>query len=215
MKLRHALVIERHFAAHQDVQHDTEAPDVNFRAGVLACLEQLGCREIQTSAKSLEQGPGREQIAEAEINDLDIANLADQNVFDLQVPVYHAVPMAIVEGAGDLSSKFPGLLLFETAVCNDVIEHLPTIDILEQHIPVVIRFLDIDHFADVRMMKQGHQSSLSGSSDFFRSVGTLVFCIALLIQCLARDDLDGSLFTCLYVLGKLYFAHGSLANGLA
>ena len=46
---------------------------------------------------------GREEVAEAEVDDFDIPSLADKDVLDLQIAVHDAVPMAVVQGACDLS----------------------------------------------------------------------------------------------------------------
>lgn len=57
MKLWHALVVERHLSADQDVQHDTKTPDVDLRASVLFGLEKFGRGKVQTSTECLELIP--------------------------------------------------------------------------------------------------------------------------------------------------------------
>ena len=51
------------------------------------------------------------KIAQAEIDDLDISRLANQDVFDLEVSVDDAIAMAVVKRTRDLSTKLPSLLL--------------------------------------------------------------------------------------------------------
>lgn len=40
--------------------------------------------------------PWRKEIAQPEINDLDISRLADQNVLNLEISMNDAVPMTVV-----------------------------------------------------------------------------------------------------------------------
>jgi hypothetical protein len=111
MKLRHALVIERHLAAHQDIQNDTEAPYINFGSSVLLGLQQLWGSKVQTSTESLEVIPRRKKVAQPKVDDFDIAGFADENVLDLEITMDDAVAVAIVKGAGNLAGELAGLLL--------------------------------------------------------------------------------------------------------
>jgi hypothetical protein len=151
MQLRHALVIEGHFAADQNVENNTETPNIHFRAGVLSCLEQFGGCKVQTATERLQKTSWRKQIAEAKVNDFDIARLADQDILDLQVPVDDAVPVAVIQRAGDLAGELAGLLLLQFAVRNDVVQHLTSIDIFKEHVPVVRGSHDISHPTNIRV----------------------------------------------------------------
>jgi hypothetical protein len=73
-------------------------------------LEQLWCCKIQTSAEGLQVTPWGEQVAQPEVDDLDVTSLAYQNVLNLQVAVDNAVAVTIIKGARNLSAEFPGLL---------------------------------------------------------------------------------------------------------
>jgi len=61
--------------------------------------------------------------------------------------------MAVVERAGNLTTEFPGLLLLEPAMGDDVVKHLPTVDIFEKHVPMIISSLHVAHATDERMVK--------------------------------------------------------------
>ena len=80
----------------------------------------------------------REEIAESKVDDLDVSGLADQDVFDLQITMDYAVPVAIVECTGDLTAKLPRLFLLQLAMGYDVVKHLATIDELEEHVPMIV-----------------------------------------------------------------------------
>lgn len=53
VKLRHALVVERHLAADEDVQYNAETPDINLGASILLSLEQFWGGKVQTSTERL------------------------------------------------------------------------------------------------------------------------------------------------------------------
>jgi hypothetical protein len=116
MQLWHALVIKRHFTAHQDIENDAETPNVDFRPCVLLGLQEFGCSKVQTSAEGLQLTSRGEQIAQPKVNNLDVTSLANQDILDLQVAVDNTVPVAVVERTGDLPGKLASLLFLETAM---------------------------------------------------------------------------------------------------
>jgi hypothetical protein len=144
--------------------------------------------------------------------------------------------MTVIQRAGDLTGKLAGLLLLETAVGDDVVEHLAAIDKLEQHVPVVVCAHDVSHAADVRVVEQADNGGFSGRADFFGVVCPLAVGGALvLVLRLSGYNLDGHLHavshrlacapmgreqSCTYllarlrVLGQLDLTHATGANGL-
>lgn len=175
MQLRHALVIERHLATDQNVENNTETPNINFRAGVLPCLEQFGGCKVQTAAERLQKASWRKQIAETKVDNFDITRLADQDVLDLQVSMHDAVPVTVIQRTRDLAGEFAGLLLFQFAMRNDVVQHLTPVDIFEEHVPVVRGSHNISHPADVWVAGEADNGGLSSCSDFFRAVCSFRF----------------------------------------
>lgn len=73
----------------------------------------------------------REQIAQSEVDDLNVSCLADENILNLEVSVDNAVPVAVVKSTSNLTTKLSGLLLFQLSMGDDVVEHLPAIHILK------------------------------------------------------------------------------------
>lgn len=164
MQLWHALVVKWHLSTDQDIENDTKTPDVYFRPCVLFGLEELGGGKVQTTAECLELVPRREEVAKPKINNFNVPSLADKNVLDLEVTVDDAVSVAVVERAGDLAGELAGLLLLEAAMRDDVVEHLASIDKLEQHVPVVVCAHNISHAADVGVVEQADDGGFSGGS---------------------------------------------------
>lgn len=72
-----------------------------------------------------------EKVTQAEVNNLDVACLADENILDLEISVHDTVSVAVIESAGDLATKLPGLFLLQFSVRYDIIEHLPAVDIFK------------------------------------------------------------------------------------
>lgn len=112
MQLRHTLIVKRYFAAYQNIQDDTKTPNIDLWPEICLGLEQLwGCK-VERATESLQQALGSECVAQAEINDLNVTSLTDENVFDLEVAVHNAVPMAVIKSTCYLAAKLPGLLFF-------------------------------------------------------------------------------------------------------
>jgi hypothetical protein len=63
---------------------------------------------------------------------------------------------------------------------DDVVQHLAAIDILEEHVPMIVRALNIPHGADVGMIQQGNDCRLPRRSNLFGVVLAFTFTSALL-----------------------------------
>lgn len=116
MERRHALVIKGDLATDKHVEHNAKTPDIDLGTGVGPGLQQFGGGKIETAAESLEMAMWGEEIAQTKVDDLDVASFTDQDVLDLEVSVDNAIPMAVVQGTGDLTTELPSLLLLELAV---------------------------------------------------------------------------------------------------
>jgi len=194
VKLRHALVVKGHLTAHKDVEDNAETPNIDFGASVLLGLEQFWSGKVQTSTKCLELVSGGEEVAQAKIDDLDVAHFTDENVLNLQVTVDNAVPVAVVKCTGNLPGELAGLLFLQASMGDDVVEHLSAVDKLEHHVPVEVCPDDILHAADVGVVEQADNGSFSGGANFLGVVGPFAIGGALvLVLRLSRDDLDGGL----------------------
>ena len=181
MQLWHTLIIERNFAAHQDIENDAETPDIDLWSGVLLRLQQLWSGEIQATTERLQLASGRKKIAQTKIDDLNVASLADKDVLDLQIMMNDAVPMAVVQRTGDLTGELAGLFLLETSVRDDVVEHLSSVYEFEEHVPMVICAHDIPHATNVGVVEQTDNSSFPCSSNFLGVVGSFAVGSALVV----------------------------------
>lgn len=152
VECRHTLVIKWYLAADKDVQYDAKAPYIYLGSLVCPSLKQFRGGKVEAAAKRLEMSTGSKQITQAKVDDLDVTILIDENVLNLEVAVYDAVSVTIVERASNLAGKLAGLFLLELAMGDDVVEHLPAVDKLEQHVPMVVCAYNIFQATDVRVV---------------------------------------------------------------
>ena len=109
--------------------------------------------------------------------------------------------VAVLEGAPNLSCKFPSDTFAEAAVGDDIIEHLATIYEFEDH--VVVGGLDdeLAHATDVGMEEEHRKGSLADGADFLRGILRSLFCKkgcgggmrGVATAAWARDDFDSKL----------------------
>jgi hypothetical protein len=108
--------------------------------------------------------------------------------------MHDTVSVAVVQGTRDLASELASLLLLEATVRNDVVQHLPAVYVFEKHVPMVVCPNDIAHAADVGVVQQHDNGSLTCCPHLLRMVCALPVGLAVvLIRRLAGYDLDGNL----------------------
>ena len=102
-------------------------------------------------------------------------------------------------------------------MADDVVEHLASVDILEKHIPVVIRPDNIAHAADVRVVGQGDDCSFSCRADLLAVFCSFALCgcAVLSIICSSGYDLHGDLFASLLIPRQLHLSHATSTDSLA
>jgi hypothetical protein len=77
--------------------------------------------------------------------------------------------MAVLQRAPDLPRELPRGPLPQSAMTDDVVEHLPSAHVLGDHVEVVGVGKHLGHAADVRMMEDGRDGGLSYGPDLFRA----------------------------------------------
>ena len=78
------------------------------------------------------------------------------------------VTMAVLQSASNLSRKLAGSPFPQPAVGDDVIEHLTTVNELEDHVVMMCVDDHLPHTADVGMVQEHRNGRLSHSADLFR-----------------------------------------------
>ena len=115
-----------------------------------------------------------EEVTEAEIDDFDVPSLADKDILDLQIAVHNAIPVAIIECTGNLTTELPGLFLLQFPMRDDIIKHLPAVHVFKEHVPVIISPHDVAEAADMWMLEKRDDSSFSRGPDLLRLISPLL-----------------------------------------
>ena len=90
--------------------------------------------------------------------------------------VNHVVLMTIFKGTSDLTSELARDTLAKAAVTDNVVEHLPTVDVLEHHVIVVLMDYHFSHTAYVRMIEELRESSFTKGTNLFGSILLSLLC---------------------------------------
>jgi len=89
--------------------------------------------------------------------------------------VHYTVAVAVIECASDLPTELAGLLLFELAMGDDVVEHLAAVDVLKQHVPVVVCADNITQATYIGVVEECYDGGFASGSDLLGLVGPLLF----------------------------------------
>ena len=107
--------------------------------------------------------------------------------------------MAVVERTADLARKLACDALAQATVADDVVEHLASADVLEDHVVVVLVDDHFTHAADVRVVEENRQRRLTEGADLLGGVFGRLFgrgfgrgCGACVWR-YSGQDLDGEL----------------------
>ena len=68
--------------------------------------------------------------------------------------MYHIVEVTIHQRAPYLPCELPRNTLAQTTMANDIVQHLTAIDILRNHVIVVLMDYHLAHSTDIRMVKK-------------------------------------------------------------
>mmetsp|Transcript_2616 Transcript_2616/g.8941 ORF Transcript_2616/g.8941 Transcript_2616/m.8941 type:complete len:250 (+) Transcript_2616:1443-2192(+) len=126
-------------AAQQDVHDHPDRPHV--RAGSVAPLQDLRRDVVRAAHHIGELGPRPEELREPKVDGLDprvVRVVDEQKVFGLEVPMDHAVEVALRDDPQHLLHKHRGVLLRVVALGNDLVEELPAPALLHHDVDVVV-----------------------------------------------------------------------------
>ena len=96
------------------------------------------------------------QVGKAKVDNLDVPGLGDEDILDLEIAMYDVVLVAILEHAPDLTHKLPRDIFPWATVADDIVQHLTTIDVFENHVVVVLMddHLELPHATDVGVVEK-------------------------------------------------------------
>jgi len=80
------------------------------------------------------------------------------------------VQMAILQSAPYLPRELPGDPFPQSTMADDVVEHLTTVNVFENHVVVVLVDNHFAHSADVGVIQEHGEGGLAEGSDFLGCV---------------------------------------------
>lgn len=119
------------------------------------------------------------EVREAKVDDFNVACLGDEDVFDFEIykekeldlhckggcsfftSMDDIVEMTIHESTTNLPSEFSSDTFSQTAMADDIVQHLTAVDVFKDHIVMVLMDDHLSHTADVRMVKKHGESGFS------------------------------------------------------
>lgn len=92
------------------------------------------------------------KIRKTKIDYLDIAGMRNENVLDLEITMDDVISMTVLQSGANLPGELASDSLTKAAMGYDVVEHLAAIDVLEDHVIMVLVDNKFPHATDVRVM---------------------------------------------------------------
>lgn len=94
---------------------------------------------------------------------------------DQRTSVNDTVGVTVLESRADLPRKLPRCTLPQTPVRDDVVEELPSVHVLKDHVVVVWVDEHVLHAGDIRVMEQEDNRSFANDTDFLAEVLRVCF----------------------------------------
>ena len=88
-------------------------------------------------------------VGKANVDDLDVPGLGDEDVLEGKVTVYDIVLVTVSERAPYLSRELPCYTFLQAAMADDVVQQLTAVNVFENYLVVVLMDDRPPHTADV------------------------------------------------------------------
>jgi hypothetical protein len=116
------VLVKGQLAHQQCVEYDAETPDIHLFSRILLPLQHLGRTVAHRAAPCLQVvGLALVFSREAEVDQLDVAVLVEQDVLEFQVAVDAGLVVDVCNGADELGEDALDLGRFEGAVVEEVV----------------------------------------------------------------------------------------------
>ena len=149
-----SLASEGEAAVQEGVEQHSCGPDICRWAGVLDLGDDLGRHVGRRAAEHPDLLVIRNASREAEVDELHILVLVEEDVLQLDVSVGNALAVAVLQCHQDLAEDAAGLLLIELLVDHlfEVGVQASSRDVLHDQVDVRVRLKGLDELDDVRMV---------------------------------------------------------------
>lgn len=119
------------------------------------------------------------EVGETKVDYLDVARFRYEYVLDFEIAMDDAVTVQVVKGTANLASKLACDTFAQSTVADDVVQHLTAVDILEDHVVMMLMDNHLTHPTYVGVVEEHGEGSLTDRSDFLGSVLRGLFCDSL------------------------------------
>uniref|UniRef100_A0A5F9DD73 Uncharacterized protein n=1 Tax=Oryctolagus cuniculus TaxID=9986 RepID=A0A5F9DD73_RABIT len=201
-------VVVGHGAAHHDIEDDAQAPDVVDLGLVGDALQHLGgcvrCRPAEGLAE--DDAPAavpQAALGEAEVGELDVEVLVEEEVLALEVPVDDVQVVAVLDGRGELAEHLARHVLVQGPPALDELEEVALDPELHDDVDAAVRRLEDLVGLDDGAVVDGRQDVHLPRKEPLHEVGG---------RLLAVDDLDRHVELEALGVGRLDFGVGALAQ---
>ena len=154
MQRRHTLIIKKNLPTNQDIQNNTKTPNINFRTSIHLRIQEFRRSEIHRTTESREIGRGVIQIRQSKVDNFDISSLRYFNLqvykFKLGNPLIDSTCLIrcfrhaprwttlLRWQYSNLSCELSSDAFAQSSMADDIIEHLSTIHIFENHVIMML-----------------------------------------------------------------------------
>ncbi|KAJ6804142.1 putative CBL-interacting protein kinase 6 [Iris pallida] len=153
------VVLEREEAGEEHVEDDAAGPEVGLPAVVALPRDDLR-RDVRRGPARGAQEVGAGEGAEAEVGDLEVAAVVEEEVLRLEVAVVDAAGVAEGDGGEELAEVAAGGVLAEAAVAGDAGEELAAADELHGEVDLGAGGHDLVELHDVGVGDHLHGGDL-------------------------------------------------------
>ena len=147
-------VFEGEVAAHHGKQNNTATPDVDFCTVVLFARYHLWSGVTRRSASRFQSLFRLVRIAEAKVDDFDLAVMIKQQILRLHVPMNYTELMKIVDSWDNLLKELTRFLFTQFVQFNDILKQFTAWDVLGYEVKLPRSFNNLIKLDDIRMSRQ-------------------------------------------------------------
>lgn len=197
--------IEGKVAHAHRIEDDTQAPDVDLERVVWLSGQHFRRSIAGTSTGCAEHFPLSVDVAEPEVDDLDVVLIVQQHVFGLEIAMNDSYLVQVLDGVEKLLQYLAGLELCKFLIFDDVLKQLSSAGVLSHQVVVLLVLQYFVKLNDVRVpgLSEDLQLLIQPSVVAFRQ------------ELILGNDLDGYLLVCGNVPCYFDFVEGPLTDRLA
>eukprot|EP00054_Salpingoeca_dolichothecata_P014810 m.84210 g.84210 ORF g.84210 m.84210 type:complete len:353 (+) comp21180_c0_seq1:282-1340(+) len=190
------LVIEGRVTAQQNVQDDTQGPDVNLLT-ITALHENLRSDIVGGTTGSLEGGLVIDNLGQTKVSNANIGILvfaAEQQVLGLEITVNNAMFVQVLDGFSHLAGETRGISFGKVALINNAVKQFTALNVVKNKVQLVGSIKFFQHANDVRVAHLLQNGNFGLNHVFLSSTESLVDDLqsVLLLVVVAGGELDNS-----------------------